>query len=764
MLYSFDIFDTIITRVTATPQGVFALMQERLINDEKYKVLPRHICSNFYLLRTYAETLAHYQYMRNGVQEVTLPQIYSALALNCKLSAEQLELLMLLEVETELECVCPIEKNIEIIKELLADNQRVVLISDMYLDRKTIKKMLAKADSVLESLPLYLSSEWKKNKWNGTLFKIVKEQENIEYEDWIHMGDNAHSDAEVPKKLGIQTKSYSEFSLLEEEIDLLKVAGYDINTQMNMGAARLSRIMCEQNDIPHNIGCSYAGPILYPYVRWIIAQSEAQGIDRLYFIARDGYILKKMADIIIRDEGLDIKTAYIYGSRKAWRMASFSMENSDIELLLQWSHERKILTIDQLADVFEIESKDFSGFLPDNFLQPGFQLNRKLLNYCKHILNSSEGFKEFIVKRHEKKRRITLEYLRQVLDVKDDNFAFVELGGSGYTQECLSCIMSEIYDKPIRTFFFKMDRIEYNHELCDNRVFFTGLMKRHIMIEMICRAPHGQTLGYYMKNEKILPYMDESEEEMFQKAGYNEYVDGIIDFTRYYNKSVKNFNINSVRMDIMYQYLQYLSEKPSETILDFFGDLPNNETGRDKRVSEYAPRLTRGELRKLFLYRTTEPIEFFYKGTYLEYSLLRCTNKDKRLIEFYKKNNGRLLGKLCRMHKRLFERSADKHREKYMVMPELLTGNIALYAAGKVGQAIYRQIRKSKNASLTIWVDENSDGFNNEVKRVEALKGTSFDIIIISILNKGTSDMVKKMLIDMGIPEYKIFMFCDVRI
>lgn len=764
MLYSFDIFDTIITRVTATPQGVFALMQERLINDEKYKVLPGHICSNFYLLRTYAETLAHYQYMRNGIQEVTLQQIYSALALNCELSAEQLELLVQLEMETELECVCPIEKNIETIKELLADNQRVVLISDMYLAEEAIKKMLAKADPVLETLPLYLSSKWKKSKWNGALFKIVKEQENVEYEDWIHMGDNAHSDDEVPKKFGIRTKRYLELSLLEAEIDLLKVNGYDVNTQMNIGAARLSRTMCEQNDIPHNIGCSYAGAILYPYVRWIIAQSEAQGIDRLYFIARDGYILKKMADIIIQDEGLDIKTAYIYGSRKAWRMASFSMKNSDIELLLQWSHERKILTIDQLADVFEIEPKDFSGFLPDNFLQPGFQLNRKLLNYCKHILNSSEGFKEFIVKRHEKKRRITLEYLQQVLDVKDDNFAFVELGGSGYTQECLSCIMSEIYDKPIKTFFFKMDRIEYNRELCDNRVFFTGLMKMHIMIEMICRAPHGQTLGYYMENEKILPHMDDSEEEMFQKAGYNEYVEGILDFTRYYNKFVKKFNVNSVRIDIMYQYLKYLSEKPSETILNFFGDLPNNETGRDKKASEYAPRLTHGELRKLFLYRTTEPIEYFYKGTYLEYSLLRCTNKDKRLIEFYKKNNDKLLGKLCRIHKTLFERSMDKSREKYMVMPALLTGNIALYAAGKVGQALCRQVRKSKNARLVIWVDKDSDRFNDEVKDVELLKNTSFDIIIISILNKDTSDMVKKTLMDIGIPEYKIFMFCDIKI
>ena len=39
------------------------------------------------------------------------------------------------------------------------------------------------------------------------------------------------------------------------------------------------------------------GPILYHYVDWIIESSLKSGIKNLYFIARDGYIPKLIADV-----------------------------------------------------------------------------------------------------------------------------------------------------------------------------------------------------------------------------------------------------------------------------------------------------------------------------------------------------------------------------------------------------------------------------------------------------------------------------------
>ena len=49
MLYSFDIFDTIITRNTATPDGIFALMQYDLQHNRKYVAIDKYIKDNFYI-------------------------------------------------------------------------------------------------------------------------------------------------------------------------------------------------------------------------------------------------------------------------------------------------------------------------------------------------------------------------------------------------------------------------------------------------------------------------------------------------------------------------------------------------------------------------------------------------------------------------------------------------------------------------------------------------------------------------------------------
>lgn len=795
MLYSFDIFDTIITRITATPQGVFALMQEKLEEDGRFSFLPEHIRSNFCLLRTYAESLAHLQYMQEGIQEVTLEQIYAALSLTSQLVPEQTGILQDFEVETEQQCMRPIEENIKRIEELFDRGERVVLISDMYLDRKVIRKMLSKASPVLEKLPLYLSSDWKKNKWNGSLFQIVKEQEKVEYRDWIHMGDNLRSDVEVPERYGIQAKWYKWGDLLEKESELIRLNSADAHYQLNIGAAgfaRRNRIV-QDNVLPvkttaWKIGCTYAGPILYPYVRWILSESASSEIKRLYFIARDGFILKQIADIIIREDGLNIQTFYLYGSRKAWRMPSFfadsAVENSDIQQLMKWSHERKILTLNQLAEVFEIEYGDFAGFLPESFVKDGFPLDRRRLLYCERRLNENPDFKKFLIDKHKEKRKLTIDYLKQELDVSDDCFAFVELAGSGYTQECLAHLMRKFYGKTIRTFFFKMDRIEYNRELCQNRVFFTGLMKRHIMIEIICRAPHGQTTGYREENGIIVPCLEEWESKAFLEAGYDKYIEGILEFTGQYHKSISSFPTSAFRIDIMHQYLQYLSEEPSQEILQFFGDMPNNETGREQKVTCFAPSLSRRDLRRLYLGRTTEPVEQFYEGTYLEYSLLRCSERDLKQIDFYKNNNGKLLGRTYRILKstRIFgtgtaEGRQERYRriEKHEIDPALLSGRIALYAAGKVGQSLYRQIKRTKQAQLVLWVDQNGTGqadckTDNAVsgdffvQPVKMLGSISFDILLIAILNLETAKAVRRNLMEMGIPDSKIFLYYEWKI
>jgi hypothetical protein len=55
-LFSFDVFDTLITRRTALPTGIFGLVEERLNKDAVYADWPEFLKNNFARLRVSAES------------------------------------------------------------------------------------------------------------------------------------------------------------------------------------------------------------------------------------------------------------------------------------------------------------------------------------------------------------------------------------------------------------------------------------------------------------------------------------------------------------------------------------------------------------------------------------------------------------------------------------------------------------------------------------------------------------------------------------
>lgn len=300
-MYSFDVFDTLITRTTATPQGIFALMQKELCNSSKYEGITTFLKHNFYQLRIHAEAMAHQYFQTDGIEDITLEHIYIAMAMNGSLSLQNKKLLMELERFTEYQNSLGIIENIDRVKVLIEQGKQIVLITDMYLDKRTIKSMLVKADSIFETIPLYVSSEYQKGKWSGNLYKIIKDREGVEYSNWIHTGDNQRIDIQAAKSLEIKTVFFQYESLTPYERELLYQKEDDPYIQLTIGTARNTRLL-KQLSGAGAIGCSIGGVILFPYIWWLLQESIRYGIHRLYFIARDGYILKEIADIIIRKQ------------------------------------------------------------------------------------------------------------------------------------------------------------------------------------------------------------------------------------------------------------------------------------------------------------------------------------------------------------------------------------------------------------------------------------------------------------------------------
>lgn len=301
-LYSFDIFDTIIARKAGDPYGIFLEMEKAAETSR-----------GFSEYRIEAERLMR---KLSSEEEVTLEEIYQILRCMTAISEEEKQRLVELEIRTELENAVGIKETIEEIRGLREKNRRVILISDMYLPEQVIRELLARVDEELIELPLYLSSKYRKTKRTGALYEMVREQEQIAYQEWKHRGDHSISDVRVPELLGIRVEPVEASRQIQR---LEKRPSSSVRKNEESVSQYVEKLLHEGDFYQATrVGIKLGGPLLFPYVKWILSVSAKQEIHRLYFMARDGYILKLIADQIIARRGLEIETFYLYGSREVW--------------------------------------------------------------------------------------------------------------------------------------------------------------------------------------------------------------------------------------------------------------------------------------------------------------------------------------------------------------------------------------------------------------------------------------------------------------
>ena len=71
------------------------------------------------------------------------------------------------------------------------------------------------------------------------------------------------------------------------------------------------------------LATEFSGPILFDYVWWVLREAKAHGIRKLYFLARDGYTLKRIAETLCEQFQLDFSLEYLYCSRASLRMPCY---------------------------------------------------------------------------------------------------------------------------------------------------------------------------------------------------------------------------------------------------------------------------------------------------------------------------------------------------------------------------------------------------------------------------------------------------------
>lgn len=579
---SFDIFDTLVKRDCYKPTELFRLMEKRI--NEKF-----HIESYFAIRRAQAEKRAVEQ---SRVGEITLGEIYEHLDL--QLPAGGIEWIKQQEQEFEYE-FCrwnPLMK--PVYEYCRSQHKKVILITDMYLPRKCIERILEKLGIRCEAL--FVSSEVKQRKSRGGLFRYALSRLGLKPEEVFHIGDNRKSDFLMPKLLGmhsIHIPTEAKLNLFIDRKAYKTDSSYaDLCAFINAHAATHywdAIHPSEPSDYFSQAGYEAEGPVLYGFIKWLEDRFRKDGIEKVFFLARDGQLMQE-AFAKLRN---GIPCEYMYASRRALIVPMLWM---DAEL----EHLEKNMTLPLLITIKALIKKLGLAYQPyyTAFKTMGFDC---LKTYNRHELLKNQKFNEIyeqyvkqdVIRNSKEQYDLLLQYLKQI-HFKGKT-AIVDIGWFGHMQAALEKIIkaanipADIHGyylglTPISSLLGNMQVSGYLFDKGKHEAVAEKEATFNSIVEALFTADHGTTLGYQKENKEIIPVLDAWEYENPKLQGNYTWIRDAQKGALTFIDDVLGSQSGQIILENMYSRAAFLNWiqlgcYPSSRCSDYFGSLHFEDDG-----------------------------------------------------------------------------------------------------------------------------------------------------------------------------------------
>jgi len=389
-IYSFDLFDTLVTRKVNHPKDVFTLVEATGIVEFRFFL---NVFFSFKGLRVFSEKLSRFLY-KSKKEDINIFDIYRILGLFIK----NAKVVLRKEIEVELQVIYPLDENIKILNEILMVSKKLCITSDMYLPKNILKKIL-KINNIDVDL-IYVSSEIGLTKHSGNMFKYIAKKNDLELSKIYHYGDNIHSDYNVPRKMGI--KAYH--------------MGIPQHRQSN-GFLDCFRSPI-QDDLYYKLGYEFCGKLAYLFANDIYNNADLNR--NLVFGARDSHLFKYAFDLFFNQDH-QYKDFYTRISRKLVYLP---------EIYFSKKYDRLFFET-MLCDEF---FSRIGLICPYELIGKSVWLNKKKIE---DILKKNKSFNEEL----QKDSIQVKDYLKT--NGFNSDVCFVDLGWKGSIQDSLEIIFKD---------------------------------------------------------------------------------------------------------------------------------------------------------------------------------------------------------------------------------------------------------------------------------------------------------------------------------
>ena len=502
---SFDLFDTLIKRDVANPSDVFQIIENRGYPGFKEE-------------RIASESKAR-QLSSRG--EVTLKEIYDFMDYKC--CKEEIDL------EKELCTANTVLKSVY--DYCLASKKTIIITTDIYLNKETVFQILDKCGYTNYNY-LFVSSEYGQMKADGSLYDTMIKTTNIPAQMIIHIGDNKKSDYIMPRRKGIAS------ILIDGKINHLT---YDNILDYSSDESNYWKIFTNNHlrdkGYFYNTGYECFGPLLYGFVKWIIKKIEEDNIEKVFFLSRDGEIIKKVFDSIYSGNA---KSQYLLVSRRALLIPSFRIHKHTTDFINAY-HFPYMFTAEALCRMLGCEDSDKINDIIDETYSKGYVFYRDTIREDK-VFESI--FERVLAKQ---KDYIENQYCMLNAYLAQEEFcgrvAIIDIGWYGNMQKNLSALTDSFkINADIKGYYVAMapseelslrrDMEGYLFDAFHNQQYHAKELLFNPVFELLFTGTHGTVLDYYY-DSKVKARQGEFEIKNGDSLNLiREYQCGAIDFCR----------------------------------------------------------------------------------------------------------------------------------------------------------------------------------------------------------------------------------------
>jgi FMN phosphatase YigB (HAD superfamily) len=598
-VYSFDVFDTALTRIWAKPTDLFWELGNHLKHDGLITISPE-VWSQ---VRIEAEGRAR---QGSTTNEVTLQEIYDQLAESLNWSEIDSKKAMHNEIQLERASLRPVPAIQLKIQALHQENQSLAYLSDMYLPSEAIRGFLKDHQIWEEGDVLHVSNEVGLHKVSGQLFQHHLTQSQLKASQLCHTGDNLYSDIKVPKKLGIQVEPFLETHLNRYEGLIADNQQLPLRFRSLLaGASRLCRLHCQETDLHRqviwNTAANVITPVFFGFVHWTLQEAQRQGIRRLYFMARDGQILWKIAQIICRKWGYDIDCQYFYGSRQAFHFPAIQQIG---ETEQEWLFDKPpFFSVRLTCDRVNIQPEQIADALTRHGLSAEMwdkNLTEQEFTALKAAFQDREII-DRIVGLAAIYREKAIGYFQQSGIGDATSFAIVDSGWTGRSQRSFSQILAiaNLYpDGGVPGFYFGLERritpfstdrlIPYFLE--PDAITEWRSLSSSPILELFLAADHGSTVRYEKHDRQYTPILRSEKNERGLQWGVLVQQQVILDFTERLTdhlqpKECEVRYFHQVTEDLLRTFIH----SPNKEEAQVFGSQPFSDQQLESKFHDLAP-------------------------------------------------------------------------------------------------------------------------------------------------------------------------------